>query len=223
MNGWIKLNKTILSLIDKCRPYTKVEAAISYAIDKDNRTVKSLSEYQRIWDWNSRGKVRRFIEKINGQLADSKRTGSGQVFSLVNNELKQSTDRRRTANGQKADTYYKTKTKTKTNNKDITSSCCNSKEFQLSKVLADKILKNNPKHKDLSNGKFNATVMRWSKDIEKMLRIDKRTEKDVLNAINFSQSDNFWQCNILSGKKLREKYDALYLKMNKNTKAWENI
>ena len=30
--------------------------------------------------------------------------------------------------------------------------------------------------------------------------------------IVFAQSDSFWRSNILSGKKLREKYDQLYLR-----------
>lgn len=56
----------------------------------------------------------------------------------------------------------------------------------------------------------------WAEDINRMLHLDKRKVEDVKAVIAFCQHDSFWQANILSGKKLREKYDQLYLKMRSN-------
>jgi len=57
----------------------------------------------------------------------------------------------------------------------------------------------------------------WSKDLEKMLRIDKRDPVEVESVIRWCQADPFWQNNVLSARKLREKYDQLCLKMNSGT------
>lgn len=53
---------------------------------------------------------------------------------------------------------------------------------------------------------------KWAAEIDKMIRLDSRTPEDIRRVIYFSQKDPFWQCNILSTKKLREKFDTLYLK-----------
>jgi 5-bromo-4-chloroindolyl phosphate hydrolysis protein len=47
-----------------------------------------------------------------------------------------------------------------------------------------------------------------------MLRIDKRTPDEIEAVIRFCQADDFWCSNILSTKKLREKFTALLAKMN---------
>ena len=79
-----------------------------------------------------------------------------------------------------------------------------SKEFQLSLFLQDLILKNNPNAKthDLQG---------WSKHIDYMIRIDNREVEQIKKVIEFSQQDPFWKSNILSTKKLREKFDTLWL------------
>lgn len=55
---------------------------------------------------------------------------------------------------------------------------------------------------------------RWAKDIDRMLRIDKIDPDEAAAVIAWSQKDSFWRTNILSGKKLREKYPQLLMKMN---------
>ncbi len=55
---------------------------------------------------------------------------------------------------------------------------------------------------------------RWAKDIDLMLRLDKVEADDIAAVIEWSQQDDFWRSNILSGKKLREKYPQLLMKMN---------
>lgn len=57
---------------------------------------------------------------------------------------------------------------------------------------------------------------RWAKDIDRMLRIDKIDPDEAAAVIAWSQKDSFWRSNILSGKKLREKYPQLLMKMNQN-------
>lgn len=49
----------------------------------------------------------------------------------------------------------------------------------------------------------------WCSYIEKMMRLDGRTEEEITEAIAFAVSDEFWKPNIRSTKKLREKFETL--------------
>lgn len=51
----------------------------------------------------------------------------------------------------------------------------------------------------------------WRVDCRRMIEIDGRTPEQIRGAINWSQKDPFWCANIMSMKKLREKYDTLLL------------
>lgn len=86
--------------------------------------------------------------------------------------------------------------------------------LRLSGMLADMILKNNPRHTKLSNGSRVKTVASWAKDIDKLLHIDKQTPEAVESIISQCQRDEFWRANILSGAKLREKWDTLVVKFS---------
>lgn len=61
-------------------------------------------------------------------------------------------------------------------------------------------------------GKDEASIQRWAKDIDKILRLDGRSFEDVRWCIAFSQADGFWASHILSGDKLRKKIPALIAK-----------
>ena len=82
----------------------------------------------------------------------------------------------------------------------------NSKEMMLAKLLFSLMQSNNQKVKQ-------PNFQSWSKQFDYILRIDKREIEDVTKLIRWCQSNSFWKSNILSPKKLREKYDMLYLKM----------
>ncbi len=64
-------------------------------------------------------------------------------------------------------------------------------------------------------GKDRVTVDRWAKDIEKLIRIDKRTFYEVKEVIVWAKAHHFWTVNIMSGVKLREKFPRLYTQMRK--------
>ncbi len=90
--------------------------------------------------------------------------------------------------------------------------CPNSEEFRLSTLLFNLILKrrSNYKKPNLEN---------WSKEINKMIKIDKRDIVEIEQVITWCQGDSFWQNNILSVDKLRKQYDRLALKMNNKPKT----
>ena len=60
-------------------------------------------------------------------------------------------------------------------------------------------------------------LQKWSKEIDLMIRLDKRKEDDILNIINKLKDSEFWSKVILSTKKLREKYDTLFMQFSNKT------
>lgn len=54
----------------------------------------------------------------------------------------------------------------------------------------------------------------WASDIEKLHRIDKRDYEGIESVIEWAKEPTcFWACNIISGKKLREKFPTLVSQM----------
>ena len=83
--------------------------------------------------------------------------------------------------------------------------------YLLSEFLYEKMLENNPEAKQPD---LNA----WSDHIRKMVEIDKRTIEKIRNMIIWSQEDSFWKGNILSTRKLRDKYDQMRVQALEDTK-----
>ena len=80
--------------------------------------------------------------------------------------------------------------------------------YLLAKFLENNITENNPKFP-----KSESQRQRWAKDFDLMIRRDKIDADDIAEVIEWCQKDNFWRSNILSGKKLREKYQQLRMKI----------
>jgi hypothetical protein len=55
----------------------------------------------------------------------------------------------------------------------------------------------------------------WSKHFDSMLRIDEREPSMIRKVMNWAVLDSFWKPNILSAKKLREKFLTLKLQMER--------
>ena len=92
----------------------------------------------------------------------------------------------------------------------------NNYPMRIANYLKNNILRVNPTFKDL-NAKL------WAKDIELAIRIDKRTPEQLKECIDWIYSgkgnSSFWISNILSGKKLRQKFDTINMQAisyNKN-------
>ncbi|MDZ5609655.1 hypothetical protein U2I54_21995 [Bacillus pseudomycoides] len=75
------------------------------------------------------------------------------------------------------------------------------------KYLFEKIKGNNPKQK-LPN------LDAWANEFRLIREKDNRELNEIKDVIDWCQSDAFWQGNILSAKKLREKFDQLTIQMN---------
>lgn len=71
--------------------------------------------------------------------------------------------------------------------------------------LADHIAKN--------GNKVGTIGIRWKQAADRLIRIDGYTPDQIRQVIDWSQQDEFWQGNILSMPKLREKFDQLKTRM----------
>lgn len=83
------------------------------------------------------------------------------------------------------------------------------------KYLFEKIKGNNPKQKEPN---FDS----WANDFRLMRERDNREPQEIKDVIDWCQADPFWQGNILSPKKLREKFDQLTIQMNSKKGARNN-
>jgi hypothetical protein len=85
-----------------------------------------------------------------------------------------------------------------------------SSQMLLAEKLKGLILTNNPGAKvpDVLNG--------WANEVRLMVDGDNRAETEIAQVIEWSQKSDFWKANILSVKKLREKYDTLLLQMKRD-------
>ena len=60
-------------------------------------------------------------------------------------------------------------------------------------------------------------IEKWASEVRLMRERDGRTEEQIRFLIGWCQKDNFWQANILSMKKLREKFDTLVSQVKRST------
>ena len=56
-----------------------------------------------------------------------------------------------------------------------------------------------------------AELEKWADEVEKMRRLDGRSEAEVLEALEYAVTDPFWQTNIRSTAKLRKNCETLLL------------
>ena len=100
----------------------------------------------------------------------------------------------------------------KKNNSSITRS------KEMSCYMAERILQRDEKYFHLVNGKKEKTIERWSVDFQKLHAVDKREWPEIESVLEWTLEDDFWSKNILSGKKFREKFSDLLLKMPAKSK-----
>ena len=78
-------------------------------------------------------------------------------------------------------------------------------DMEVAEKIYNLLLVLNPKHKK-------PNMDSWANEVRLMREQDKHTHKDIMDLFRFANRDNFWKSNILSPKKLREKWDILIIK-----------
>ena len=103
-------------------------------------------------------------------------------------------------------------------------------DLAMAKEMFACIQKLNPNHKQPN---FEA----WANDIRLLGERDGKSYPEIIELFEWANQDRFWQANILSPRKLREKWDVLVLQRNRQAKprgdnlsmewntaeAWENV
>lgn len=86
-------------------------------------------------------------------------------------------------------------------------------EYQCVDMLISSCLASFPNSKVPTTDKDRA---KWAAEIERMKRIDKRSEQEIIEALTFATTDPFWKTNIRSTKKFREKFETLIVRSRSN-------
>lgn len=142
-------------------------------------------------------------------------------YQIVNNEMNndRTTSEQRVNTKQECKNEIMKEVSTNVDTQATKKNKYNDKDFQTAKKLFALLISRNPafaqKYKNIVEGE--KTCQKWAADISLMIRIDNREYEQisfVLDWIN-SQAGEFWQSNILSGKKLREKYDIIVGQMQR--------
>ena len=194
---------------ETCLCHSKVKGiAISYNVDITllesviNTCITErlfVTDGEVFWSETLRERKQKFLD-LRQQKSDAgrkgmaKRWGSDNAVITENNKVKEK--------------------KEKESKKDSSSQkfSDDSPEIVLSEYLYQKILANDPKARD-------PNFQEWAGHIDKLMRIDGRTEQEIKQVIDFCQSDPFWKSNILSTKKLREKFSGLVIKSGNAKRA----
>jgi len=74
----------------------------------------------------------------------------------------------------------------------------------------------NPQHKE-------PDLKKWAKDLDRMIRLDKRNPEEVKEIIVWALNDPFWRKNMLSPEALRKQYDRLWIAKHEKPKAEEVV
>lgn len=81
--------------------------------------------------------------------------------------------------------------------------------YRLADLLRDHIRRRLPDNREVSEKRWPKTRESWANYIRLMHEVDARDWDRIENAITWSQSDSFWQSNVISGKGLRTAYDRM--------------
>lgn len=106
-NGWVPLDKTLIRLLAKLnRPYSTIEAMLSFTVDVDCGNPWTIKGYAKLWQW-SRNKVRKLVNECRtqeGHKADTRGTQEGHPIHFIDKGLWGEEDTKRTGKGHIEDT-----------------------------------------------------------------------------------------------------------------------
>ncbi len=100
--NWTPLAKELVNALPRSGAYSLVDAVLSYQVDVNNGTVKSLREYSRIWGW-SVSKVTNLLRNKRGTVLDHLTNRRRTVEIRIIGELDESKEHIKDKNETKAD------------------------------------------------------------------------------------------------------------------------
>lgn len=237
MNGWFKIERRLLdSDLWLSETFTKGQAWIDLIgitnyragyvrvrgirVDVDRGFVGwSENKLASRWHW-SKGKVRRFLSELekDERIVIQK----SNVLGLINLTNYNSIQKNSNTDGNtdepqtviQTDTNKKEK-KVKNEKKPLSEHEASDVDRAIATALARGIRLSNPAFaQKFPAAEESPLVERWAGDIEKLRRIDKATEEQIMFVIRWlfegtGKDSDFWRPNIQSASKLREKFQTL--------------
>lgn len=161
----------------------------------------------RFHDWNDYQPSPEHIEEVRRVRREAGRQGGlarsiKQIANQIDNQISSSA----LANQKQTPTPYPNPSPKSQKNSMSTAAPRDDVE-RLCKHLADLIEKNGSRRPEVTNG--------WRNAARLLLDRDKRTEAQVMRAIDWCQQDDFWHRTVLSMPTLRKQYDRLRLAAQK--------
>lgn len=89
-------------------------------------------------------------------------------------------------------------------------------EIHLARFMIQEMLRVKPDSKVPKDDVKSLQV--WAQHIDYMIRLDKRTPRQIAELFRWAQQDDFWCANIRSPQKLRKQWDTLELRRKKDKK-----
>ncbi len=89
-----------------------------------------------------------------------------------------------------------------------------SRPYKLAEYLLQKIRNNDNKFKQ-------PKLQKWAQTMDKLIRLDKRSEEEIKVVVDFAITDSFWKSNILSADKLRKQFTTLLLQSKSKEKLYK--
>ncbi len=199
----------------------KVILGMNTILCHQGESLKSLETWAKRWGW-TKSKTRRVLQLF--QRCSMIRLKSETVttrLSVCNyNDYNKSRNtnetqmkRKRNANETQVAPDKNVKNVEKEKNKTPKLSLT---EVQLGliELLKDQITENNPDY--IPSADYKNT---WGKDLDKMMRLDKRSPERIREVIEWCQASDFWKPNIQSFGKLRVKFNVLTAQMRTKGKG----
>ena len=221
-NGnWIPISKAFLRDLPHDRQYTRLEAAYSLQVDYDCKNSVTVAGYSALWSW-SRTRVSKFLNDMNvviiypkntqkrrnqkGHIAihkqNIKETYKKHIRLIENNYLDLSGNIKKTKEGHKKDIKGST-----------TKEPINLNPNPILKNYPDEIKNFTTSYQEYVLNEFpkiapkieNSLIEKCCDAIDKLIRLDNFTFKEIFDSIQWASQDDFWKDQILSLAQLRKK------------------
>ena len=229
--GWVSIHRTILDhplwskerfskgqawmdlILNANHADQKIIQNNEFVIVKRGDQIRSIITLSNAWGWNPKT-VRKFLKLLESDgMINVNSTHVTTTITICNYCSFQDANKNSTQPDGQPTTQpdgQAVPNHTDTNNNDNNVNNANNETkkenkaaLSIANYLDKKIKENNPT--------ANTKPKLWVKDIDRAMRIDKRTEQDLIEIIDFMYTgDKFWSSVILSGKKLRDKYDQMF-------------
>ncbi|WP_312372707.1 hypothetical protein [Lachnoclostridium sp.] len=240
MDGYIKLHRKILENPVVCKDSEYLSIWIYLLLNATHKECDAVFKGERITllpgqlitgrksiakQFNiNESKVQRVIKKLEIEHQIEQQTSNeNRLITILNwgdyqkceQQIEQQVNNERTTDEQQVNTNKNVKNVRSINKEKHTEYkkrySDDSFEIKCVHYLIKSIVDEMP---DAKVPKNDEQIDKWCDNIEKMARLDKRSQEDIYNTLVYARTNAFWKPNIRSTSKFREKYETLRSQMN---------